>query len=258
MNTYAVRKRKGTVRSAISSGPTLRDATTSRKTPFAFARQRKNRTDRSELPTPRSVAPRESAAARCREDAPLALTRARDRPRARRRRRSEGRVTCRALLAIRPRRPDACARRRRDGRGGKRVAVPDWQFSNDRDCWHATRPTRVRARARTRDASVEVRRSRIARSARHVTRPSERRREPRARDRARRAAEAARHDSVSPLRGRHRPAHPGGRVRRRPDTWARRRTFGLSSGRACPRARACECRGALRSTLSRRVRACAS
>ena len=35
-----------------------------------------------------------------------------------------------------------------------------------------------------------------------------------------------------------------------------RRTWGLANGRACPRARVCDWRRALRSTVSRRVRAC--
>ena len=74
-------------------------------------------------------------------------------------------------------------------------------FSTTATLRYVTRPTRVRGRARRRDASVEVGGRRIARGARRATRSSERRREPRAADRVgtRRRGGASRL-RVSPLR----------------------------------------------------------
>ena len=109
--------------SAISSGPTLRGGdVTKKKTPFASSRVNEKKSHRP-VGTPEdrvALVLRKAPRARCREDAPLAPTRARDRPR---------RAAASSLGRPRhvPRTPrdpaapdlDARARRRRDGRGWK-------------------------------------------------------------------------------------------------------------------------------------------
>jgi len=101
---------------------------------------------------------RESAAGSCREDAPLAPTRARDRPRRAAASRAARPARCAGARAGLPRRTSTPARE--DGgtaAGGKCVAVPDWQFSNDRDSW---RCDATDARPRPREDARRERRGR--------------------------------------------------------------------------------------------------
>ena len=126
MNTYAVRKRKGTVSECHffrSDAPRRDDVTKkkrhSRLRAFASTKKKSHRpvgTPEDRVASFYGKAPR----ARCREDAPLAPTRARDRPR----RAASSSLGRPRHVPRTPRDPaapdlDARARRRRDGRGWK-------------------------------------------------------------------------------------------------------------------------------------------